>query len=225
MPLYNEENTLYKIMDKLQNTNILDLDKEIIIVNDASKDNTKKIIHDLMKKHSNIKYLEHSKNKGKGAAIKTAQSYVSGDYVTIQDGDLEYNPQDFNELIKPIIDGKTNVVYGSRMKGKITGFQIPSHYYGNLFLSSVTRILYGQKITDMETCYKMMRADIFKGLNLKSNRFNIEPEITAKLAKKKHNIMEIPINYISRSFSEGKKIHWNDGLSAIIALFKYRFFN
>jgi glycosyltransferase involved in cell wall biosynthesis len=212
-------------MDKLQNTNILDLDKEIIVVNDASKDNTKKIIHDLMKKYPNIKYLEHSQNKGKGAAIRTAQSQVMGDYVTIQDGDLEYNPQDFNELIKPIINGKTNVVYGSRMKGKITGFQIPSHYYGNLFLSSVTRILYGQKITDMETCYKMMKADTFKELNLKSNRFDIEPEITAKLAKKNHKIMEIPINYISRSFSEGKKIHWNDGLSAIIALLKYRFFN
>lgn len=225
VPVYNEEKTLPKIIDKISSVNIGNLDKEIIIVNDASKDSSKEIILDLVRKNKNIRYYEHQKNMGKGAALRTGFKHAKGDVITIQDGDLEYDPKDFAKLIKPILEENAEVVYGSRMLGHIRGFQIPSHYYGNLFLSFTTRALYGQKITDMETCYKMMKKDVLKSLNLKSNKFDIEPEITAKIIKKGYKIKEIPIDYNSRSFAQGKKITWKDGFQAMITLLKYRFFD
>ena len=224
VPVYNEEKTLSRIIEKVQKSS-LNIEKEIIVVNDASKDGSKEIILDLLKKYDNIKYFEHEKNMGKGAAIRTGLKNLDGDFVVIQDGDLEYNPEDFERLLEPILAGKSDVVYGSRMKGKISGYQIPSHYYGNLFLSYITRILYNKNVTDMETCYKMMKKEVAESLNLKSNRFNVEPEITAKIIKKGYRLIEIPINYNSRSFLEGKKITWKDGLSAMATLLKYRFFD
>ena len=224
VPVYNEEKTLSRIIEKVQKSS-LNIEKEIIVVNDASKDGSKEIILDLLKKYDNIKYFEHEKNMGKGAAIRTGLKNFDGDFVVIQDGDLEYNPEDFERLLEPILAGKSDVVYGSRMKGKISGYQIPSHYYGNLFLSYITRILYNKNVTDMETCYKMMKKEVAESLNLKSNRFNVEPEITAKIIKKGYRLIEIPINYNSRSFLEGKKITWKDGLSAMATLLKYRFFD
>src|SRR3989344_178175 len=223
IPVYNEEKTIAEIIKKVDEVKIPGIEKEIIIINDCSKDNSDKIIKSLIGKYKNIKYFEHKINQGKGAALRTGFSHVMGDYVVIQDADLEYNPEDFKRLIIPIKNKKADVVYGSRMLGKIEGFQITSHYYGNLFLSFITRILYNNKITDMETCYKMMRKDVLKNIKLKSNSFDIEPEITSKIIKKGYKIIEIPINYKSRSFLEGKKIHWDDGLFALWTLVKYRF--
>ena len=223
IPVYNEEKTIAEIIKKVDEVKIPGIEKEIIIINDCSKDNSDKIIKSLIGKYKNIKYFEHKINQGKGAALRTGFSHVMGDYVVIQDADLEYNPEDFKRLIIPIKNKKADVVYGSRMLGKIEGFQITSHYYGNLFLSFITRILYNNKITDMETCYKMMRKDVLKNIKLKSNSFDIEPEITSKIIKKGYKIIEIPINYKSRSFIEGKKIHWDDDLFALWTLVKYRF--
>jgi len=233
VPTYNEERTIKRIIEKLQNVD-LGIEKEILIINDSSTDNTGKIIEHLKKKYKNIKSFTHKKNFGKGQAIKTGLKEFTGDIVTIQDADLEYNPEDFKKLIKPILEKKAKVVYGSRFlsqeyqKLKLFGKQktpMPSHYIGNKFLSLITRILYKQKITDMETCYKMMTKDIAKSLNLKSNKFDIEPEITTKIIKNKIKILELPIEYNARTFKEGKKITWKDGFSAIYALFKYRFFD
>jgi len=225
IPVYNEEKTISEIVKRVQSVKMPNISKELIIVNDCSSDNSFEIISNLAKKYKNIKLYSHKTNKGKGAALRTGFSHANGDYVVIQDADLEYNPEDFKRLILPIKNGEADVVYGSRMLGKIEGFQITSHYYGNLFLSFVTRLLYSRKITDMETCYKMMKKEVIKSVNLKSNSFDIEPEITAKIIKKGYRIIEIPINYKSRSFLEGKKIHWNDGVIAMITLLKYRFFD
>ena len=225
IPVYNEEKTIAEIVKKVQSVKIPNIIKELVIVNDSSSDNSFEIILRLAKKYKNIKFYSHKTNKGKGAALRTGFSHANGDYVVIQDADLEYNPEDFKRLILPIKNREADVVYGSRMLGKIEGFKITSHYYGNLFLSFVTRLLYSRKITDMETCYKMMKKEVIKSVNLKSNSFDIEPEITAKIIKKGYRIIEIPINYKSRSFLEGKKIHWNDGVIAMITLLKYRFFD
>ncbi len=225
IPIYNEENTLRKLIEKVQEVNINSMEKELIVVNDASSDNSVKIIEEFIKKYKNISLYHHKNNRGKGAAIRTGLKHTNGDFVVIQDGDLEYNPEDFNRLLKPLLEGKTEVVYGSRMLGNISGFNISSHYYGNIFLTFITKILYGQGITDMETCYKMMTVRLAKSLKLKANKFDIEPEITSKIIKKGHKILEIPINYKARSFEEGKKIHWKDGISALLTLIKYRFFN
>lgn len=224
VPVYNEEATLKKIIEKVQRVN-LPIDKEIIIIDDSSTDNTPEIISELKKKYKNISSIRHEINKGKGGALKTGFKHLTGDIVVIQDGDLEYNPEDFKKLIKPILDGKADVVYGSRLLGKVTGFNIPSHYYGNKLLSLITQLLYHKRITDMETCYKIMKKEVVKILKLKSNRFDIEPEITAKIIKNKFRIIELPITYNCRTFEEGKKITWKDGIIAIYTLFKYKFFN
>ena|SRR3989344_6657498 len=225
MPVYNEAETIAKIIEKVQNVKLNGIKKEIVVVNDSSKDESEKIIFKTMQKYSNIIYFKHVKNKGKGAAVRTGFKHSKGDLLVVQDGDLEYNPDEFKKLVLPILKGECNVVYGSRILGKIRGFKISSHYYGNLFLSFITRLLYGQNITDMETCYKMMTREVITGLNLKSNKFDIEPEITAKIIKKGYFIKEVPITYNSRSFEEGKKITWKDGLKALYVLCKYRLSN
>lgn len=222
IPVYNEEKTLGKIVDRVQKVNLGEVKKEIIIVNDCSKDGSAKIIGKLKKKYKNITSFEHKKNRGKGAALRTGFKHFSGDIVVVQDGDLEYDPNDFKKMIKLIIDGKTKVVYGSRLLGKSKGFTVWSHYYGNKFLSLLTKILYGVQITDMETCYKMMSKEVINGLKLESNKFDIEPEITSKIIKNKHKIIEIPIDYRGRSFEEGKKINWKDGIRAIWVLIFWR---
>lgn len=232
IPAYNEENTLQEIVKKVQNVD-LPISKEIIIVNDASTDSTGKIIENLKKKYKNIKSFTHKRNFGKGQAIKTGLKEFTGDIVTIQDADLEYEPEDFKKLIKPILDKKAEAVYGSRFlnerykKLRLFGKQktpMPLHYIGNRFLSLITRILYKQKITDMETCYKMITRKVAKNLNLNSNRFNIEPEITAKIIKNKYKILELPVQYKARTFQQGKKITWKDGFIALYTLLKYKFF-
>src|SRR3989344_6126049 len=168
VPLYNEEKTLVQIINRVIAVPLDNIKKEIIIVNDGSKDDSKNVAIKLAKKYSVIRYIEHPKNKGKGAALRTGFKYATGDFVVIQDADLEYNPQDFVRLIKPILENKADVVYGSRLLGNTEGFKIASHYYGNKFLSFLTFLLYGKKITDMETCYKMMRKEVVDNLVLHS---------------------------------------------------------
>ncbi|MAG47629.1 glycosyl transferase [archaeon] len=225
IPVYNEEKTLEEIIDKVQNVNLKEIEKELIIVNDKSTDNTNEKIKLLTKKYSNIKSFSHNINQGKGAAIRTGLKNFTGDIIVIQDGDLEYNPEDFKRLIQPILNKKTKVVYGSRLLGEEKGFSIFSHYLGNRILSIATTLLYFRRITDMETCYKMFTKDVINSLKLKAKRFDFEPEITAKIIKKGYKIIEIPIVYNCRSFKEGKKITWVDGLKALFYLLKYRFTN
>lgn len=222
VPVYNEEKTLTTIIDKVQKVKLDNIKKEVIIINDCSTDNSQKVIDGLKKQYNNIISINHDKNKGKGAAIRTGFQHFTGDVVVIQDGDLEYNPEDFIKMIDFIKKGE-KVVYGSRLLGHVTGFNIPSHYYGNKLLSFMTALLYNHKVTDMETCYKMMTKEVISSIKLKSNKFDIEPEITAKLLKKGYKIAEIPIDYNCRTFEEGKKITWKDGISAINTLIKYRF--
>lgn len=220
MPVYNEEKTIMKILRRVLDLN---LDKEIVIVDDCSKDNTKNILKAISDK--NVKMFFHEKNQGKGAAIITGLKYATGDAIVIQDADLEYDPNEFYKMLDIIKEGEYSVVYGSRMLGTRTGFNIKSHYIGNKVLSLVTRMLYFKKITDMETCYKMFKKDVIKDIKLKSKRFDFEPEITAKIIKNGHKIKEVPISYNCRTFEEGKKIRWKDGMKAVYYLFKYRFFN
>ena len=217
MPIYNEEKTLLEIYNKVKNVNLGDIEKEIIMVDDASSDGSWEIIKSI----NDVKKLRHDVNKGKGGAIKTALKSVTGDYVIIQDGDLEYNPEEYNKLLKYI--GKYEVIYGSRLMGKVKGFNVPLHYIGNKALSIATSVLYGKKISDMETCYKLIRSDIIKNMRIDSNRFDFEPEVTAKLLKGGFRIKEVPITYNCRSFEEGKKITVIDGVKALYVLFKYRF--
>ena len=221
MPVYNEKSTIKEIIHRIKNVPI---DKEIIIADDCSTDGTREILRKLQSEEydkGEIKIIYHEKNMGKGWAIRTALKYVSGEIVIIQDADLEYEPEDYPRLIEPIVSGEASVVYGPRSLGKKISYL--SFYLGGQFLSFLTNILYGSHITDEATCYKVFRADVIKGINLKCERFEFCPEVTAKLLKKGYKIYEVPIHYYPRSIKEGKKINWKDGLEAIWTLIKYRF--
>lgn len=227
VPVYNEEATVALLIDKVKSVKLpKNIEKEIVIVNDGSKDNTSRVLSKI--KGKGIKVFSHKQNRGKGAAIRTALEHFSGDLVVIQDADLEYDPKDYLKLIQPILEGKSKVTYGSRLKNerlKLWGKDktpLPTHWIANKSLSLMTRLLYGGSVTDMETCYKMFARDVAVGLNLKSDRFEIEPEITAKLLKGKHKIIEVPIKVNPRTHKEGKKIGWKDGFHATWALLKYR---
>ena len=224
IPVFNEINTLKQILEKVENTEFCSLEKEIILVDDGSGDGTRELLRsDFEKKY---KILYHAKNMGKGAAVRTALYYATGDIIVIQDADLEYNPDDYNELIKLIIDDKVDVAYGSRFlaaesKKRFRFLQ----FLGNKFLTIFTNLLFGVALTDMETCYKAFRADIIRNISIKSNKFDFEPEITAKVLKLKYHLKEVPISYNGRNYTEGKKIGWKDGFSAIKALMWYRVFD
>ncbi|OGC22644.1 glycosyl transferase [candidate division WOR-1 bacterium RIFOXYC2_FULL_37_10] len=217
IPVFNEKKTLREILDRVLAVN---LEKEIILVDDFSTDGTRAIYPTLSSKE--IKIILQEKNQGKGNAVKTGIASATGAYIIIQDADLEYDPKDYIKLLDPIKEGKAKVVYGSRFLGthKFSSF---SHFLGNKFLTLITNLLYKSKITDMETCYKLMPAELAKGLNIKSKKFDMEPEITAKILKRGNKIMEIPISYKGRAFNEGKKISWKDAFAAIWTLIKYRF--
>lgn len=216
IPTYNEERTIEEIVRRVR---AVPLDKEIIAVNDASRDRSGAILDGMA--GPDFKVLHHAKNQGKGAAIRTGLAAVTGDIVVIQDADLEYDPGEFPKLVEPIIKGHADVVYGSRFLGSHSAMFF-WHYVGNKFLSLVTNILYNTVITDMETCYKAFRAPIITSITIKANRFDFEPEITAKVLKRGCRVFEVPIVYIARGFSEGKHITWRDGFSALWTLFKYR---
>jgi glycosyltransferase involved in cell wall biosynthesis len=217
IPVFNEKDTIEQIIDKVLD---VPLEKEVIVVDDFSTDGTREILKKL--KYDSVTTVFHEKNKGKGSAIRTGIQYISGDVMVIQDADLEYNPHEFLKLIEPIREGKADVVYGSRFSGKTEKMTF-SHWLGNKVLTLATNLLYGTKLTDMETCYKMMRTPIIKSFSLKANRFDFEPEITAKILKSRKRIIEIPITYEGRHWSEGKKITWRDGISALTSLIRYRF--
>ena len=220
MPVYNEKATLETILERV---NAIDLPKEIILVDDGSRDGTREILQSMEGKPG-VKVIFHERNRGKGAALRTAIEHIGGTHAIVQDADLEYDPGDYPALIRPILESGADVVYGSRFKGSGRAFHY-SHYVGNKFLTFLTNLLYSCNLTDMETCYKCFRVEVFDKVKLKSDRFNIEPEITAKILKNKFRVFEVPIRYSGRDFDEGKKITWRDGFSAIWALVRYRFTN
>lgn len=221
---YNEEKTLKELVESVDMVDLNGIEKEIIIVNDASHDSTANIIEEIIAQKPYIKVLNHQQNQGKGAALRTGISHTTGDYVIIQDADLEYDPRDYVKLIQPVLDNKADVVYGSRFSGNYEDMS-NLHYFGNKVLTLMTNILFGVMLTDMETCYKLTPGDFIRGITIHSNRFNFEPEITAKILKSKLRVIEVPISYKGRSHSQGKKITWKDGISALYTLIKFRFVN
>ena len=222
IPVYNEEKTLENILEILENTDFCGLNKNFIIVDDCSTDSTREILKRYEEKYT-IVYKE--KNGGKGSAVYEGYKAAKGDIVIIQDADLEYNPSDYAPLLKLIKDGEADVAYGSRFLGTpFKDFMFLS-YVANKFLTFLTNLLYGTKLTDMETCYKAMKREFVQDMKINSRKFDLEPEITAKLVKKGAKIKELPIKYNARSYEEGKKITYKDGLMAIKALFYYRFFD
>ena len=221
IPVFNEINTLKIILQKVEDANFCGLEKEIILIDDYSTDGTREILKEL---ENNYKVLYHDQNMGKGAALRTGFAHVTGDIVIIQDADLEYDPVDYEPLIKLILDDKADVAYGSRLSGgKPSRSFMFTHLLGNKLLTLMTNILYNTTLTDMETCYKAFKTEFIKGIEIKSNRFDFEPEITAKVLKRGARLYELPISYYGREYDEGKKITWKDGFHAILALVKFRF--
>ncbi|OGF01435.1 MAG: glycosyl transferase [Candidatus Edwardsbacteria bacterium RIFOXYD12_FULL_50_11] len=221
MPVYNEKATIEKIIARVL---AVPIEKELVIVDDYSTDGTKDILK-TYEGRPGIKISYHPYNLGKGAGIRTGIRECTGDIVIIQDADLEYSPEEYPRLVEPIVRGAADVVYGSRFYGTHRVFMV-WHYLGNKFLTALTNVLYNTMLTDMETCYKVFRSEVIKDLNLRSFRFDIEPEITAKIFKnRKLRVYEMPITYDGRDYHEGKKIHWYDALPAIWTLIKYRFVN
>ena len=229
VPAYNEEATISIVIDKLLNlTFINNIKKEIIIVNDCSIDHTENLIQDIIKRNEGVEIvcLKHEKNLGKGAAIHTGIKNATGDYLIIQDADLEYDPNEINKLLKPVIDGYADVVYGSRFIGgsphRILFFW---HTIGNKFLTFLSNLFTNLNLTDMETCYKLFKASIIKNITLNEKRFGFEPEITTKIARIKNiRIYEVGISYYGRTYAEGKKINWKDGFRAIYCIIRYNLF-
>ncbi len=222
IPAYNEKNTIEEIIGRVRGVEVENVEKEIVIVDDASKDGTTDILRRLQKEQTDLKIVFKEKNEGKGAALRDGFHHTTGDYVIVQDADLEYDPQDYKKLLRALEEEKVQVVYGSRFSGNYEHMST-LHYFGNKLLTLITNIFYGVMLTDMETCYKLLPGDFVRKIKINCNRFNFEPEITAKILKSKMKIIEVPIAYNGRSFSEGKKITWRDGLSAVWALIKYRF--
>ena len=230
VPAYNETKTIHLILEKIKNVTLLnEINKEIIVVNDCSTDLTGKCILEYIENNPNleIKYFEHEINRGKGAAIRTGIQHATGEYLIIQDADLEYDPDEYNLLLKPIIDGYADVVYGSRfMGGKPHRILFFWHTIGNKLLTFLSNMFTNLNLTDMETCYKMFRTKVIQCIKLQENRFGLEPEVTAKIARLKGiRIYEIGISYYGRTYQEGKKINWKDGFRAIYCIIKYGMFS
>ena len=224
IPVFNEERTLIDLIRKVKKVKLKGIRKEIVVINDGSTDKSSQILKNI----KNIKVLGHKQNRGKGAAVRTGFGKATGNFIVIQDADLEYDPNDYMRLLEPILKGKARVVYGTRLKNypfilfgeNKTVF--PHHYIGNKLLTFITNIIYGSSLTDMETCYKVFESSVIKGLKLESEKFDIEPEITAKILKKGIKIVEVPIRVKPRSYADGKKIKPIDAVYAIWTLLKYR---
>lgn len=227
IPAYNEAPTIHLILNKIDELVLIaDMEKEVIIVNDFSVDKTSEVVRSYLAGKSYITLVEHTVNKGKGAAIRTGIKQATGEYIIVQDADLEYDPNEINILLKPIIDGHADVVYGSRFIGgnahRILFFW---HSIGNNILTFASNMFTNLNLTDMETCYKLFKSDIIKNIELKENRFGFEPEVTAKISRiPEIRIYEVGISYYGRTYKEGKKINWKDGFRAIYCILKYGLF-
>lgn len=229
IPAYNEGRTIHFILDKVKAVNLInDIKKEIIIVNDCSSDDTERAIENYIAINPSlaIRYFKHDINKGKGAALHTGISKATGEYLIIQDADLEYDPQEYNGILKPVVNGFADVVYGSRFMGgnphRILFFW---HTIGNKFLTTLSNVFTNMNLTDMETCYKLFNVELIQSLDLKEKRFGFEPEITAKISRIPNiRIYEVGISYYGRTFEEGKKIGWKDGFRALFCIIKYNLF-
>jgi glycosyltransferase involved in cell wall biosynthesis len=220
IPVFNEEKTIEEIVRRVRAAPF-PLEKELLIVDDASTDGSREILERL-ESDGDVRVFHHSVNRGKGAAIRTAQPHCTGDLVVIQDADLEYYPEEYELLAAPILDGRADVTFGTRFLGTHRVF-LYWHYLGNRFLTWVTNVLYNTMLSDMETCFKMCRGEIFRSLRLEANRFGFEPEFTAKVFKRGYKVYEVPISYNGRGYEEGKKITWRDGVAALYFIVKYRF--
>lgn len=230
IPAYNEAATIHMILDRLRSVQLINnIQKELILVNDCSTDNTEAVLKKYKEDHPehDIQYYKHEVNKGKGAAIHTGISRAKGEYLVIQDADLEYDPEEFNELLKPVFRANADVVYGSRfMGGNAHRILFFWHSIGNRFLTSLNNMFTNLNLSDMETCYKLCRTSIIQAIPLKESRFGFEPELTAKLARIKNiRIYEVGISYYGRTYQEGKKIGWKDGFRAIYCILKYNLFS
>jgi glycosyltransferase involved in cell wall biosynthesis len=222
MPIYNEEPTLEKIVERVQATSY---DKELILVDDCSSDGTPKILAELARRYDNVRCFRHETNQGKGAALATGFSQVTGDIVLIQDADLEYDPADYPALLRPILEGKADVVFGSRfLGGAYARVHLFWHYLGNRALTLLSNCFTNLNLTDMETCYKVFKRDVADRLHLRSKTFAVEPEITAKVAKMKVRVYEVPISYAGRNYSEGKKVGPKDAVYALYAIVRWSWF-
>ena len=220
VPVYNERNTVVEVVRRMRAVELPDgIEREIIVIDDGSRDGTRDVLRQLG--DSTVRILVHEENRGKGAAVRTGLVLATGDYVLIQDADLEYDPDDWPRLIAPVIRGRARVVYGSRFTGERRNMLL-LHWIGNRLLSLVTNVLFNSTLSDMETCYKLVDRKLLVDLGLRSDRFDIEPEITAKILKRGIRIYEVPISYMGREFDEGKKITWRDGFAALWTLVKFR---
>jgi len=221
IPVYNEKDTLQTLILRVE---AVPYDKEIILVDDCSTDGTRDLVREYENRNG-FKLIYHQKNQGKGAALRTGFASSGGDVIIIQDADLEYNPEEYPILLEPILDGRADVVFGSRFLGGPHRVLFFWHYLGNKFLTALSNMLTNLNLTDMETCYKVFTRPVLDSLSLKCNRFGFEPEFTSKVAQSKFRIYEVPISYSGRDYSEGKKVNWKDGVAAIWFIIKFRFFD
>ena len=225
IPAYNEKDTIEKLVQTVRDVPLDGIGKEIVIVNDCSRDGTREVIDALATQYPDIKAVHHQVNQGKGAALRTGFSHCTGNWVIIQDADLEYDPQEYQNLLEPVLQGKADVVYGSRFLGKgahrVVYFW---HYVGNSFLTLMSNMFTNINLTDMETCYKLFRREVLEKITIEESRFGFEPEITAKVARLRCRIFEVGISYYGRTYEEGKKIGWRDGFRAIWCILKYNLF-